>query len=50
MHHRASERAVGARLDEHRQIGLLHRPVHVDVDSCNLSAALFRARTAWSSH
>ena len=40
MHHRAGERAVGAGLDQHRQIGLLHRAVHVDVDGDDLGAAL----------
>ena len=40
MHHRAGERAVGAGLDQHRQIGLLHGAVHVDVDGDDLGAAL----------
>ena len=40
MHHRAGERAVGAGPDQHRQIGLLHGGVHVDVDDDDLGAAL----------
>ena len=40
MHDRAGERAVGAGPDQHRQIGLLHRAVHVDVDGDDLGAAL----------
>ena len=40
MHHRAGERAVGAGPDQHRQIGLLHGRVHVDVDDDDLGAAL----------
>ena len=40
MHHRAGERAVGARLDHDRQIGLLHCPVHVDIDGHDPGAAL----------
>ena len=40
MHHRAGERAVGAGLHHHREIGLLHRAVHVDVDRDDLGAAL----------
>ena len=41
MHHRASERPVGAGTDQHRQVGLLHRGVHVDVDHRDLGIALF---------
>ncbi len=41
MHHRAGERAVGAGLHQHRQIGLLHGAVHIDVDRGDLGAALF---------
>ena len=41
MHHRAGQRAVGAGLDQHRQVGLLHGAVHVDVDGRDLGAALF---------
>ncbi len=40
MHHRAGERAVGAGLHHHGEIGLLHRAVHVDVDRDDLGAAL----------
>ena len=43
MHHRAGERAVGARLHQHGQVGLLHGAVHVDVDRRDLGAA-FLAR------
>ena len=39
MHHRASERAVGAGPDQHRQVGLLHGAVHVNVDDDDLGAA-----------
>ena len=39
MHHRASQRAVGAGPDQHRQVGLLHGRVHVDVDGDDLGAA-----------
>ena len=41
MHHRAGERAVGAGPDQHRQVGLPHGAVHVDVDGDDLGAALF---------
>ena len=41
MHHRQRERAVGAGLDQHREIRLLHRAVHVDIDRDDLRAALF---------
>ena len=41
MHHRAGKRAIGPGLDQHRQIGLLHRAIHVDVDRHDLGAALF---------
>ena len=41
MHHRAGERAVGARPDQHRQVGLPHRSVHINVDGDDLAAALF---------
>jgi hypothetical protein len=41
MHHRAGERAVGARPDQHRQISLFHSRVHVDIDDRDLGAALF---------
>ena len=41
MHHRAGERAVGAGLHHHGEIGLLHRAVHVDVDRDDLGVALF---------
>ena len=40
MHHRAGERRVGAGLHQHREIGLLHGAVHVDVDRDDLGAAL----------
>ncbi len=40
MHHRAGQRAVGAGADQHRQIGLRHGAVHVDVDRDHLGAAL----------
>ncbi len=41
VHHRASQRPVGAGADQHRQVGLLHRRIHVDVDDGDLGAALF---------
>ena len=41
MHHRAGQRAVAAGFHQHRQIGLLHGAVHVDVDRRDLGAALF---------
>ena len=45
MHHGAGERAVGAGAHQHRQVGLLHGAVHVDVDGDDLGAALLaRAR------
>ena len=40
MHHRAGERAVGAGPDQHRQIGLLHGGVHIDVDHDELGGPL----------
>ena len=40
MHDRAGQRAVGAGPDQHRQIGLLHGGIHVDVDGDELCAAL----------
>ena len=40
MHHGAGERAVGARPQQHLQIGLLHGGVLVDVDRRDLGAAL----------
>src|SRR5262245_45723516 len=39
MHHGASECTIGARLDKHRQIGLLHRSIHVDVNSYDFGAS-----------
>ncbi len=39
MHHRAGQRTVGAGPDQHRQVGLLHGRVHVDVDDDDLGAA-----------
>ncbi len=39
MHHRAGQRAVGAGPDQHRQVGLFHGRVHVDVDGDDLGAA-----------
>ena len=45
MHDRAGQRAVGAGLNQHRKIGLLHGAVHVDIDRDDLGAALLsRAR------
>src|SRR5215510_13724911 len=41
MHHGAGERAIRPRSHQHRQIGLRHRAVHVDVDNCDLGAAFF---------
>ena len=41
MHDRAGERRVGARSDQHREIGLLHGAVAVDVDRHDLRPALF---------
>ncbi len=49
MHHRAGERAVAAGLHQHRQIGLLHGAVHVDVDRRDLGAA-FLARAHGVGH
>ena len=40
MHHRASQRAIGPRAHQHRQIGLLHGSVHVNVDGDDLGAAV----------
>ena len=39
MHHRAGQRAVGAGPDQHGEVGLLHRRVHVDIDDDDLGAA-----------
>ena len=39
MHDRTGERAVGAGPDQHRQIGLLHGAVHINVDRDDLGAA-----------
>src|SRR5262252_9664643 len=49
MHHGTSERAVGTGTDQHRQIGLLHGAVHVDVDGDDLRAP-FLARAGRVRH
>ena len=41
VHDGASERAVGARSQAERYVGLLHRGVAIDVDGDDLGAALF---------
>ena len=50
MHHRAGERGVGAGLHQHRQVGLLHRAVHVDVDGRDLRAALLAGAARVGHH
>ena len=40
MHHGAGECAIGAGPDQHRQIGLPHRAIHIDIDRDDLGAAL----------
>ena len=41
VHHGAGKRRIGARLHQHREIGLLHGAVHIDIDRRDLGAALF---------
>ena len=50
MHHRARQRAVGAGPDQHRQIGLLHGRIHIDVDHDELGAALFAGAGHMGEH
>ena len=49
VHDGARQRAVGAGLYQHRQVGLLHCAVHVDIDCSDLGAA-FLARADRVGH
>ena len=50
MHHRAGKRAIGTRPDQHRQVGLPHGPVHVDIDGDDLGAALLAGARGMGHH